>query len=397
MEVALNMFERRRRYENLTRDLRMNGQVLSEDLCDRVLRFVNSDARTRDLAGEVPRPRLDPRGNAERLTPTDRRHLVGLLNEARAITSVPQDSPTFKRYLLFPAAVVVAAGVLISAVVAGFDVVQSWTDNATPLSAAGVSAVIQPTILLDSDRNNNRGYQYYGDAVLVDDLATVDAPPRCVDWGPWMVSATVSSQGVVPAGNLKRRVIVQTDGTSASVAVTALEVEVTARRTPPPDKDVYVCSHIPDAGPGLQPRKIAVNLDSPEPLSFLVNEEQLGGPVTYPFTLPVTPSQPVEIWIVAYTESCDCDWRATLVFLIDGQEVRHDLLDASGESGFRTSASTEGAEVLFWSPTQGAKSDVPEEVSFGFADPGDVSIRYGPAGISRYGVGWLPEAFDSSR
>ncbi len=175
--------------------------------------------------------------------------------------------------------------------------------------------------------------------VFASTLGQIGGPPStdCRTWHNWargLDAADVSTMFQLSLTTKEETVLV--DGFAVEVI----------RRDPPIHGVLVSC---PVGGADVNPRRIEIDLDSDPPrVTYLRNPNEDDTPTD--LTLSISPGEIelLEVW--AFTDSCDCDWTATLYYVVNGE--RHSVEITNSGEAFRTSG-TRNAETWYWDAAQG--------------------------------------------
>jgi hypothetical protein len=171
------------------------------------------------------------------------------------------------------------------------------------------------------------------------DLRQMPAPPINGDRDKW----AADNGGIPASGNY---IVVTLQGLNGhTVVVNSVSVNIVSRTEPP----YGTLSDLTSTGGcgGLIPYRFSLNLDA-NPISVTAETDQgaIGaGEVRRPVDLPhaITGSEP-EVWhLAAVTETCTCEWTATLHWTSDGKEDTTTINDHGHP--FRVAAVTRATPV----------------------------------------------------
>jgi hypothetical protein len=155
-------------------------------------------------------------------------------------------------------------------------------------------------------------------------------PPLCREWWAW-----ARARDGVDADQTRVYVYLQGKPGTA-VLITGLSVEFVSRAKPERGTHAYC----PAGGAVASPRLVDIDLDTrPPDVRYAQPGDDFPARRRLPLTLTGAETEVIEL--VAHTRRCDCEWRARLQVVVDGERDEV-VIDNNGEP-FRTVASRRSA------------------------------------------------------
>jgi hypothetical protein len=180
---------------------------------------------------------------------------------------------------------------------------------------------------------NDPGWQTYGFiSERTRDQLGRPPSPLCREWRTWALG-----RGGVDADKTRLYVFLQGKPNTA-VVITGLEVDFTRRSRPVSGTHAWC----PTGGAAPSPNVADVDLDTKPPtIRYARAGDDFPGRRRLHLTLNGTETETVEL--TAHTRRCDCEWRARVFMVVDGE--KHEQVIDDGGRPFRTSASGRSSHV----------------------------------------------------